>query len=1401
MNCRITILIISLFLFCGINQELLGQTNLNFDVLSIDDGFSSSRANAIIQDKAGFIWVGTWNGLNRYDGYECVVFQSDNRDSMTLSNREVTALIEDHLGNIWIGTTFGLNRYNPVLNELQKYAFETRILSLFEDHKNNIWVGTAGDGLFCLNPATGQKHHFLVDENINFIYEDSRNDFWLATDHGPINFDRETSGYKRYLSNNEMQRPDGTHALPSQCIAESSAGVLWMGLGAEGLLKIIPNVDEDSIKFFHYQPNERIGGLCNYPVDHLCFDKQDNLWIGTRGGGLYLLTNEEQDKHPEVATFNAFRYDVNDQFSFAGDNIITALFVDHTETLWVGSSFINIAKIGNRSIVRYNTRQIEDGEVIGNWVRDIESDRKGKYWMGTNDGLISYNFREHPVKKKISHFYNCNGDIHKWSSVLAVLPDRKGNLWVGTNSEGLFIVPQNFTNNEQIKVEDFFNQETPLSLPDNSISVLAASLADPNVTWIGTGQGGFIKCTTTNGKYSFEKYTAGPGNKFLTDNHIRSILEDKQGLVWIGTQFGLNCFDPTSGNFDHYYFSITDTSSINDNVINVLFEDSNDDLWIGTNAGLNKKIEEQNEDGTNSVTFRSYTSPLVDNEIIINILEDDHKNLWVGIYNGIVKFNIEREDVEFEFFDKAYSRIKIDQDACWKDTEGRFILGGGSGFLSFHPDSIQKESTPPMIQITDLLLFNEKATVGRKGARKKILKKSISNTDSLIFTHKLGVFTFVFSSMEYFSPNEHKYAYLLEGYDKGWNYVGTRNTATYTNIPHGNYVFKVKACDSHGSWSTRPKQIYLTIKPPFWKTYWAYFIYGCLIVGILYFFKRFSIIQIKEKSQLMLEKIQYEKEHELNELKVHFFTNITHEFRTPLTLILGPLQEMLDQKGKLGVFSRNLELIQRNANRLLRLINQLMEFRKVEKGKVELLLQEVDVVPILIEMYDTFKSLADSKKIDFNLQYSQPSIHAWLDRDKFDKVMFNLLSNAFKFTDEGGKIVIRAGFDSNPGLSGSFYIEIEDTGIGIPKEKKELVFERFYQINQKGSQSTGGIGLYLSKTFIELHYGTIQLESEFGKGSCFRILIPVNLNIASPTSDQDNLAIHVQNEFEPIQHKDAEIEDYIFAIDDGKSPDEINLQSSGTKSRPYILFVEDDLDMNEFVSKSLAVHFKIKSTFNGKEALEIARRSDPDLILSDIMMPEMDGLELGRLLQEDINTSHIPILFLTAKTTRENELEGLQIGAVDYICKPFSVSSLHLKIVNILKNRDLMHERFQKNHLLDPQVEQLSSLDEQFLKDAMEALQQNLDNSNFDVELLSKKIGLSSNQTYRKIKALTGQTAKEFIRTQRLKIAAKLLLQKKRSVSEIIYMVGFSNPSYFSRCFREHYGCSPSEYIEKNGNV
>lgn len=921
---------------------------------------------------------------------------------------------------------------------------------------------------------------------------------------------------------------------------------------------------------------------------------------------------------------------------------------------------------------------------------------------------------------------------------MEVIPD---GLLVGTDDAGLL-----FYSKEDLERGDYssyrsFNSQTPDVLPGNKINDLVWSRKYPNTLWIGTMQSGFVRAVKEGDTFRFEAFRSG--NAGLTDDNIRAVLEDRDGIVWIATQRGLNRYDPVTGQLSTYLFSRVNDKTINDNVVNCLLEDKAGNLWIGTNTGLNRKVERFNSGNDPQISFKRYPGyEFIGSELIMNMMEGDGNFLYLGFYEGLVKFDFEKEEVVETYMMREYQRIGMERNASFVDAEHKMFMGGTNGFISFYPEDLDNLSLPPEVTLTDVLLTNESIRTFLPEGKKVGYATSVPYAEELTFSYADRIITFVFSAMDFKSPERNSYSYILEGFDTEWNYVGQRNSATYTNVPHGTYRFMVKGINSDGMEGEQAAVLRVHILPPWWETSWAYSAYLLVLLGLLYFFKRYS-------------------------------------------LILGPAEEALARTDLPVPVRKSFELIQRNTRRLLRLVNQLMEFRKVEKGKMELFLQHCNVVPIFNEMEEAFRPIARSRNIGFQMHYEPSEIRMWVDRDKFEKVLYNLLSNAFKFVDEEGKVDLHIALEDSPALAAPVLaVEVSDTGIGIRKDQQELIFDRFYQVNEKLTQSTGGIGLFLCKSFVEQHLGRIEVESEPGQGTTFRFEIPVDLDQRLGSS-----AVRSSGDMEhsaPWQEDVGEAE--TLSEDPGQEEDE---------QKPVVLVVEDDADLSDFISEGLSTLFSVHVAANGSEGLEMARRLAPELIISDIMMPVMDGFEMGKSLRNDLDTSHIPLVFLTAKTMREDEIEGLRIGAVDYIYKPFSMESLRLKVVNILEARGSVKEKYRTEELLEPEKITLSSLDEEFLRNAVAVVDKFMDDPGLDVEKLSEELSLSSNQTYRKIKALTGYTAKEFIRVQRLKIAAQLLVQKKRTISEIIYMVGFSSPSYFSRCFKDQYGCTPSEYIDK----
>lgn len=1369
----------SILILLGFYSTLFSQQSLSFERMSTEDGLSANKANAILQDKDGYLWVGTWNGLNRYDGYSFQTYAPILRDTSSLSNREIVALLEGKDGNIWIGTTSGLNCFNIDSEEITSFPFSHRIISLCQDDNNNIWVGTWNDGLYILNPKNGSSKHFFTTDIISDISKGKDGNYWIATYNGLIEFNTKTGINYRYL-------PDGTtNSLSNQTVTQvkcAKDGSVWIGSWGGGLSKLTKDNENNKAIFQHYKSDPtNPTSLVSNVIYRIYIDEFENIWCGTWSSGLCVLPQKEQSKALDQAVFISYKNDNQDPNSVSGNNI-SALFVDHSGMLWVGAQTLDKSYILNSSTTTYKHKYTYEGQSLANTSRSLLFDDNQLY-VGSLHDLYIYDYKDssfeiNTIVTKPS--YTHANTYFESTSILSLAKNKHG-LWVGTDDAGLLLYDSDDLSAKKPRLKRYFNSiTTSCPTAGNKISCILASKKDPNTIWTGSLQNGVTRIQYDGTSSSSKIIRAGNSAQNISSNDIRVIQEDRDGIVWIGTQNGLNRYNPKTERVQKFFYSQKNTNSINDNVINCIFEDDNGTLWIGTNTGLNKKITMTNSDNKEYIAFKSYPNlKQIGSGIIGHILQDIYGMLWVKPYHGLFRFDPYNERIVRDYSNKEFSTVNIEGNAKAQSPEGIICYGTNEGFITLHPDDLTNKSRVPKLTLTDIKVSNRSIKSESDVAIPHLHDYRLSPSKKTI--------TFEFSAMDFKSPNNNQYTYFLEGADDTWHNIGKQNSITFNSLKHGKYTLHVKAANSDGKWTDKALMINLRVLPAWHQTLVAQIAYILLFIIILYFFNKFSVIKAKEKSRLMLELVKSEKEQKINELKTLFFTDITHEFRTPLTLIQGPAEEIMNQENISPYIAKQADLILRNSNRLMRMINQLMDFRKVDRQKMDILWQKCTITDILKDVYDGYKGVALSRRINFTLNLEKDNVTAYLDTDKVEKILFNLASNAFKYSNDGGDIEINFILQEKEDTIESLIIEIKDDGIGIAPENQERVFERFVQTHQKKTHSTGGIGLYLSKTFVEQHNGSIELTSELGKGSSFKVTLPYR---DVPLEEDGSSVVNKK----PI----------IIDNESNKKHENLSfntLENTEETAKPKLLLVEDDYDLNNFISSSLSAEYQVITCYNGLEGYKLAQNQLPSIIISDIMMPELDGFGMCKRLREDINTSHIPIIFLTAKTMQSDQLKGLQLGAIDYINKPFNFSALKLKINNIIEARKNFQQGFKASNILDPTVPELSSLDEKLLKDAVEAVNANIDNPEFDVERFGKVIGLSPNQAYRKIKSLTGQTAKEFIRNQRLKAAAALFLQKKRSISEVIYMVGFSSPSYFTRCFKEYYNCTPKEYIANDGEV
>ncbi|MBN1407588.1 MAG: response regulator [Calditrichaceae bacterium] len=1016
-------------------------------------------------------------------------------------------------------------------------------------------------------------------------------------------------------------------------------------------------------------------------------------------------------------------------------------------------------------------------------------EEKDLLWIGTEKGLNILNKKTGSVE-----YYNYNPyDDRSISSnsVLAICRDKKNLMWIGTWAGGL-----NLFNEESKTFTRYkYNEHDETSLGSNNIfDIMCDSDGD---LWVATMGGGlnFYNYKTQN----FKRYgTDFQEENTISDNWVECLLESSSGDIWISTTTAVDIFDKHNQRFTSFKHDTSDPSSINYNGAIFLYEDSNKNIWAGTESGLNLFNREDS-------TFSSYQeSDGLPNNTIKGICEDNKGNLWLSTNYGLSKFingiNHPKHPKfkNYNISDGLQGNEFNNRCVC-KGHDGILYFGGNNGFNAFKPEDIAQDTESPEVVLTNFLIFNKPVEIGREDSP---LQKHISLCEELRLNYNHSVFCIEYAALNFLKPDKNRYAFMLEGFEDDWNYVGNQRLATYTNLDAGEYIFRVKAIGHDDIWHEQDKSIRIIIIPPWWKTWWAYLLYFVLGISFLYSIWRFQLNRAKIKHELILEQQHAEKLEELNRMKSRFFSNITHEFRTPLTLIMGPVKQFLTD-GVQSNFSDKCKMILRNSEKLYHLINQLLELNKLEAGFIKLEARETNIIPIIEKIILSFSSLMDSEKIKFNFsvirepdQINTP-LNIYIDGDKFEKIINNLLSNAIKFTPEEGNIEIIlkdfiVGHKGQPAKDREKeYIEIivKDSGRGIPEGDLNRIFDRFYQVdNSRYSGYVGtGIGLSLVKELVELHRGTIKVESATGKGTSFIL----HLLKGYEHFESSEIMRDLKNTEES---RSRIIPDNYINNDENQSA--VLKKITNIKNSSRILIIEDNPDLLKYLSDCLCKKYQIIKAKNGEEGVGKALRYIPDLIVSDLIMPNMDGLTFCSTIKKDERTSHIPVIFLTARASGESRIKGLQTGADDYICKPFEINELEARIQNLIDQRQQLKEKFKRKAGLKPHEIVTSSLDKKFLEKGLLIIEKNISDSNFSVEKFAKEMALSRVQLYRKIRALTGQTASEFIRTVRINRAAQLLKQKYDNIGQIAFFVGFNNPSYFSKCFYKQFGMYPSNYSE-----
>lgn len=1396
----------ALFLLLILTGPILVRSqDVQFERIATSGGASLGTINAIIQDRYGFLWLGTANGLLRYDGYDFKIFKHDPADSTSISGNHIWSICEDRTGDLWIGTSrrglcryvrgedrFVRYRHDP--NDTTSLGGDVEVPWVYRDRTDQIWIALWEFGLDRYERAPDRFLHHRIPikdeegvprQSVHRIYEDRTGTLWIGTKRGLVRLDRDRQTFRLYQHDPSDPRSLGGNYI--YAILEDRDDNLWVGALDGGLSRY--DRPTDTFTVYRHDPDNP-QSLSSDAVSAVCVDSLGFLWIGTHDRGLNRLD-------PATGAISRF-FSTPENPSSISTNQITSLYVDRAGVLWIGTAGkgLNRYHPSRRKFVHYRHQAGKPGSLSGDIVDAILETREGDIWVGTaGNGLNRYD----PKKRKFIHYQHNLDNEHSLSSnfVSALAEDARGYLWIGTYDGGL--------NRLHLKSEKI----TRVAGDHEDLKLINELLMDRRGhLWIGTDGNGLNVYDTEREVFVYSG--SDSTSPFYDKRHVFALYEDTDGNIWIGVWGeGVCRYDPATGDLTTYKHEPDNPTSLSSDAVVSISEDASGNYWFGTwGEGLNCLPAD-------SQTFTRYTSADgLPNDNIYGILADQQDRIWVSTSNGLAKYD-PRADV-WRVYDQGddIQSPEFRQGAYHQGRSGRFYFGGVHGFNTFQPEEVVDNPHVPTIVLTSFKI-HEREVAPRK------LDASLENLNAVILSHHENYLSFEFAALEFTHPQKNQYAYMLEGFDKDWIDSGSRRHAVYTNLDPGEYVFRARGSNSDGVWNEEGLAIRLTIKPPPWQTWWAYTIYVLLAGGLLYGIRKYELKRIGLTNELKLKRMEAQKLYEVDQIKSRFFANISHEFRTPLTLILGPLENLL-QTTTQAKLRNQYKIMLGNGRRLLHLINQLLDLAKLEAGSMKLQAKSENIVPIVRNMVASFATLAERKQIRLQFKTAEQRLIVHFDRDKLEKCLNNLLSNALKFTPEGGRVTVAVAVAGGRGskqlavgsnqlsvssnqlsvknrlLTGHcLLITVTDTGIGMTPDQLDKIFDRFYQVEHAHSQEREGtgIGLALTKELIELHGGEIQVTSTPWKGSTFVVRLPM----AGEEPEPEKEAV-VDNSDAGYQMPDAgyQMPDQP-AIENEEEPSHVEREVAYS-DQPVVLIVEDHRDMRAYVRETLCDRYQILEASKGLEGLNLALDTVPNLIVTDVMMPGMDGYELCRHLKTDERTSHIPVILLTARAAEDSKITGLETGADDYVTKPFNAQELRTRISNLIEQRRKLRQRFSRQVTLQPGDLAITTADELFLKRVMAIVDEHLSDADFGVQAFAQKVRLSRVQLHRKLKALTDQSASEFIRIMRLRAAARLLEQGKYTVTEIAYEVGFNNLSYFAKCFQEQFGVLPSEYKKTSGH-
>lgn len=1317
-------------------QTIGGHYYLNS--LNIRDGLSQNTVYDILQDRTGFLWFGTKDGLNRYDGTSFRIFKYDRTDKYSIGNNYILALYEDIEGNIWVGTDVGLYIYYPEKDIFEPFkqpstantTIDYAAAMITGDKNGDIWITAERQGLFHYNLHTKELKHYSLKEfpfltsNVHCVAFDNSGTTWIY-------------GNGLFYSKDGLQTihpfvsSDGKKVFEGDPIAKVLLGAyncLYLASVGGGIKEV--NLGSGKVRnlLLADERGERI--WCR----ELMFFSDDELWIGSESG-IYIY-NLRTDKYVHL------RSSMYDPYSLS-DNAIYSLCKDREGGVWIGSYFggVNYYPHTYTSFERYYPKGGENS-LHGKRIREFCQDNYGKLWVGTEDGGLN---RFDPATKEFSFFAPSLGftNVHGLCSV-------GDELWVGTFSKGLKVID---TRTGVIK-RSYHYDSSPYSLNDNNVFAICKTAAGD--IYVGTG------CGLMRYNRQQDNFETIPE---LFGVFVYDIKEDTGGNLWLATYVsGVFRYDVGKKKWINYVHDEKDERSISNNKVLSIFEDSRRNVWLTTQGRGICLFHPETESFT-----RYDTSNGLPNDVVYQMVEDESGAFWLTTNSGLARFNFATGAIKVYTTANGLPSDQFNYRSSFKDKDGTIYFGSIDGFVAFNPKTFSENEYVPSAVITDFLLFNKEMRVGVEDSP---LMKNITFSDKIVLRANQNSFSFRLAALGYQAPKMNQLMYKLDGFDEEWLTVGESPLVTYSNLHYGDYLFRVKASNSDGIWNKDETVLHIRILPPFYLSVWAYIIYVLLFVGFFVYLYLYLRSRNNRKQQRQMEKFEQEKEREIYNAKFDFFTNVAHEIRTPLTLIKGPLENIILNKNVDMEIREDLNIMEQNTERLLNLTNQLLDFRKTERQGFSLNFTRCNVTEVVQETYLRFTSLAKQKNLEFALKVPENVLYAHINKEAFIKILSNLLSNAMKYA----KTYVQISLETNEAVENvEFFVRTVNDGLVVPDAMKEEIFKPFVRFDgeDNGRVTAGtGIGLALSRSLAELHKGSLRMV-EGEKANVFCLTLPIM---------QDN-AITMESEVVG----NAEL----FAEPQAKREE----QKENAENRYTILVAEDNPEMLSFVSRQLSHEYTVLTAANGEEALRVLDENFVNLIVSDVVMPLMDGFELCKTIKSKLDYSHIPIILLTAKTNIQSKVEGLELGADAYIEKPFSPEYLQAAISSLIRNREKLRHAFAKSPFVAANTMALTKADEEFIKKLNEIILSNLHNPDFSMEDMAEILNMSRSNFYRKIKGVLDLTPNEYLRIERLKRAAQLLKEGENRVNEICYMVGFNSPSYFSKCFLKQFGVLPKDFV------